>query len=371
MRNISSNMRAALFIFSVFCASILHAQTDSVTKKFTPGFLIVGDYNVSGTDNVGFNGIHSPVDSVVSNGFTLRYVRFSANYQLNNKFSLGLLANLADFNADTKTKVLENAFVLYKHNKYLNVQLGQFRPYFGIEDRYPVEMHKSYYWSNQYGAFGRNNWMSFQVGIALFGSLEPKKIPLSYYFTVYNGNGKNMAVDNDNYKTFALRMEYEVIKKWMLGLNLARAGAKNGNYNALAIDLNTKNNLSDKWDVESESSFASGSNIRSFISSSVAEKRPEDYRMKGFYVLPLLRYKALKPNLYAIEFSTRYENFDENLKQGSNLRQTITPMLSFVFLEKNAAKLSLIGVIDNYKRNIPGTASYDQVQYMAQFQLKF
>lgn len=50
-----------------------------------------------------------------------------------------MMLNFAEFNSSNLTgKVLEQAFVRYSHNKHLKIQLGQFRPYFGIEDEIRV-----------------------------------------------------------------------------------------------------------------------------------------------------------------------------------------------------------------------------------------
>ncbi len=55
-----------------------------------------------------------------------------------------MMLNFAEFNSSNLTgKVLEQAFVRYSHNKHLKIQLGQFRPYFGIEDEIPSEFIKS------------------------------------------------------------------------------------------------------------------------------------------------------------------------------------------------------------------------------------
>jgi hypothetical protein len=45
---------------------------------------------------------------------------------------------------------------------------------------------------------------------------------LRYYYTFYNGNGKNQLQDNDNSKNHSLRLEYDVLPKLQLGVNDAQ-----------------------------------------------------------------------------------------------------------------------------------------------------
>ena len=54
-----------------------------------------------------------------------------------------------------------------------------------------------------------------------------------------------------------------------------------------------------------------------------------------------------------------------------NPRTTFAPMVSLIFAQNYAAKFSLIGVMDRYKYNLPGTAKYDQNRMIAQFQFRF
>ncbi|MFT3904415.1 MAG: porin [Niabella sp.] len=343
----------------------------SYKRKLTANALLIGSYTASLTDSVGVDGVHSMKDSAVNNSFSMRYIRLSARYEINDRFDIGILVNLADFKKNTQTRVVENAFMRYKMNDFVNLQFGQFRPYFGIEDIYGVESHKSYYWSNQYNLFGNNNWMSFQIGAALYGSLQSLHIPLKYYFTVYNGNGKNMENDNDNTKDFATRLETSPIKGVNFGANFASTKYKRKAVGAYAFDLQTKHKLADRWDLETETSYAYGYNLNSFA----AAKKPLDslsfYRMKGIYVLPLVRYNINKPRFRGMEFSFRYETLLDNISLNKNPRNSYVPMLSFLLADNNAAKFSIIGVIDRYKHNIRGTSQYDQNQILAQFQLRF
>lgn len=373
-----------LFIISglLFTSFSVRAQTKSAAdssvngtnffkKNVTVNALIVGNYAVSLTDSVGINGIHSLKDSAINNGFNLRYVRVSGRFQITPRFDANVLVNLSEFKNDPQGKVLENAFMRYKLNDYVNLQFGQFRPFFGIEDLYGVEQHKSYYWSNQYNAFNRSNWMSFQLGAAFYGSLKPINIPLKYYFTVYNGNGRNVELDNDNSKDFSMRLESEILKGFTVGANFATTNFKRKNVGAYTFDLQTFHKLNNNWDLETESSYAYGYNLRDFMDAKVDVDKIKNYRMHGLYVLPLLRYNIHKPGWKGVELSCRYENLLENIDINPNPRTTIVPMVSFLFADNHAAKFSLVGIIDRYKHKMPGTNKYSQNQLLAQFQLRF
>jgi len=50
---------------------------------------------------------------------------------------------------------------------------------------------------------------------------------------------------------------------------------------------------------------------------------------------------------------------------------TYVPMLSLVFAGTYDAKLSLVGVINDYKLNIPNTTQYDSSKMLIQFQVAY
>ncbi len=77
-------------------------------------------------------------------------------------------------------------------------------------------------------SFGNNGWQSFQIGAAVFGSLSDLKIPLKYYYSFVNGNGKNQVADSDNAKHHMFRLEYKLGKYLNLGGNVGfRVGMGN------------------------------------------------------------------------------------------------------------------------------------------------
>src|SRR5690606_11334269 len=192
------------FVFLALSATVKaqDKQKDTIkdysayNRKISTAVFFVGRYNVSFDDNVDYKGTHhaDPAQSI-SNSFDLKYVRLQGTFYLNDKISTSVLVNFADLNQEPTSKLIENCFVKYAYNKYIVLQFGQFRPYFGREDVFAFQLENSYDWSNQYSLFGKNNWQSFQIGAAFLGTLEQSGIPLRYFFTIYNGNGKNQISD--------------------------------------------------------------------------------------------------------------------------------------------------------------------------------
>jgi hypothetical protein len=101
---------------------------------------------------------------------------------------------IADFKNDPKSRVLENAYLKYTFNPKLALTVGQFRPWFGIEETYPIDIIKSLDWSNQYTEFGKLGWTSFQIGMSATGQLQLGEIPFQYAVSVVNGNGKTRSM---------------------------------------------------------------------------------------------------------------------------------------------------------------------------------
>ena len=115
---------------------------------------------------------------------------------------------------------MENAYIKYTFNPKIAITVGQFRPWFGIEETYPVDIIKSLDWSNQYTEFGKLGWTSFQIGASVGGQMQLGKIPFQYAVSVVNGNGKNQIDDNDNGKQYSTRLVFGLAPKYNFNLGL-------------------------------------------------------------------------------------------------------------------------------------------------------
>ena len=343
-------------------------------RKFKLNALVVGRYAASLNENIDHSGQHfiGGNEDLVSNSFEMQYVRLSTNFFINDKISTSILVNLAEFkNDNVNGKVLENAYVSYRHNSHLNIIMGQFRPFFGLEDLYPFQLDNSYAWSNQYFLFGRNGWQSFQVGAAVFGSLKSNKIPVSYYLTAYNGNNRNAMGDNDSSKNITFRLEYFPVPVLKIGVNAGSARFKRQPATAFGIDTQFRRALGDRFDIDVNAEYKNGTNFEAFRNAEVSMPNLDNYRMEGFYSLFKLRYRLMEPRFRALEFSFRQEYLDSNTLVRFNERRTFVPMLSLVLAGDYDAKLSLVGVINDYKSNLPGTTQYDSKKLLIQFQVAY
>ena len=80
---------------------------------------------------------------------------------------------------------------------------------------------------------------------------------------------------------------------------------------------------------------------------------------------------AINTKLFnSLEFSCRYE-YLENLAKNGNPVRIYTPMVSLVSGNTYTTKLSLIGVLQDYNRNIPNTTQWSSNQILLQFQFKY
>lgn len=339
-------------------------------KKITFSSLIVADYGISLTDKTDIYGKNQTTANYSSNGFYLRYARLQAKMDISKDISGQFLVNFADFKDNPLTKVLEIAAVKYHYNNYFNFQFGQFRPYFGLEDMYASELSKTYYWSNQYSLFSRNNWQSFQLGAAIFGSLDDQKIPLKYYYTYSNGNGKNQNGDNDNPKTHSFRAEYKFRKRFVLAGNAAFTRDLSQNASAFGADLTYEKQINNHWHFGLDTEYKYGANLKEYEASTKINKSISDYYMQGIYVLPFVR-KSIKTKLFsALEFSCRYE-YLENLTKNGNPSRIYTPMVSIVSGIPYTTKISLVAVLQNYNNQVANTTQWNSNQLLLQVQIKY
>jgi hypothetical protein len=95
-----------------------------------------------------------------------------------------------------------------------------------------------------------------------------------------------------------------------------------------------------------------------------------DYQMRGYYIMPNLRYSVNYMKLTSLELSCRYESFDSNFKINSNVRKTYTPMISFEFGKAYTGRIEMGVEIDRFDKNIPDSSTYDDELFIIQFQCR-
>lgn len=331
-------------------------------------------YVTSLTKNVDVNGLNFNQDTKdpVTNSFLVKRARLMVKANVNDHFSANFMVNFAEFSTNPVNKVLENAYIKYTLNRHFNVQAGQFRPFFGIEDAVPVDLIRTMDYSNQYYAFGANGWQSFQIGLTVSGDITKDDTnPFRYYAGVYNGNNRNQASDNDDTKNLYVRLEKKLLNALTIGLNAGSGSSGSATGNAYGIDVSTRFSLSEKWKLLLMGEYKSGTNFTAFHATKAINPRLSDYRMRGFYCFPILRFEYAAPRVRAIEFSTRYEHFNESFKKDDNPRQTIIPNLSLIFADDFFATIQIGSSIDLYKKEVPLTSVYNHSLLYVQLQCRF
>ncbi|MCD0472124.1 OprO/OprP family phosphate-selective porin [Flavobacterium sp. JAS] len=325
-------------------------------------------------DRVDVMGVQHSTGDVVQSSFDIKRMRVGLNAKLSEATEVVILVNLADFKSDPKGKVLENAYAKYTFNKYFAVTGGQFRPAFGIEELVPVDIIKSFDFSNQYYEFGKNGWTSFQIGASATGAFDLGKIPVNYAVSMLNGNGKDQEMDKDNGKQYSTRLVFGLSKehKINLGLNGGVGKVFKQDVFALGADITSDFKLTDKFTFDLQIEYKQGTNHNLYFSLPVATRTPNvsDYQMRGIYFLPNLRYLIDYKKLTSLELSCRYERFDPSYKIDSNVRQTYTPMISLEFGKAYTGRIEMGMEIDRFDKNIPDTSMYNDNLFIIQFQCR-
>jgi hypothetical protein len=370
-------IRVALVLFLPLLMNAQTSENSESSVKY-PQFqfkgLLQARYLESFGENVDVMGVHHSTGEAIQSSFDIKRMRVGLNTKLSEATEVVILVNLADFKSDSKGKVLENAYAKYTFNKYIALTGGQFRPAFGIEELVPVDIIKSFDFSNQYYEFGKNGWTSFQIGASASGAFEIGKVPVDYAFSVLNGNGKNQETDKDNGKQYSSRLVFGISKKHKinLGLNSGIGKVFKEKVFAFGADVTSDFKLTDKFTFDLQVEYKQGTNSNLYFSLPVANRTPnvDDYQMRGIYFLPNLRYVVNYKKLTALEFSCRYESFDSNYKVDSNVRQTYTPMISLEFGKAYTGRIEIGLQIDDFDRNIPDTSTYDNNLFIIQFQCR-
>nr|WP_315152969.1 porin [uncultured Flavobacterium sp.] len=326
------------------------------------------------TDNVDVAGLHHSSGDFTQNTFDLKRVRLSVATKISEQLEVAFLVNFADFKSDPKSKVLENAYAKYTFNEYVSVIIGQFRPNFGIEESEPADIIKSFDFSNQYYEFGKNGWASFQIGASLMGDFAIKSMPVHYAFSVVNGNGRNQEKDKDNGKQYSSRWVFGLSKKYKvnLGLNGGLGTVFKKDVYAFGADATFDIKLTEKFSFDGQFEYKIGTNHNLYFSLPEANRVGDlsNYEMRGFYFLPNIRYEINHKKLTSIEFSCRYESFDDSYKVNSNLRQTYTPMVSLEFGKAYRGRIEFGFEIDRFENNISNTTTFDDELFIVQFQCR-
>lgn len=345
-----------------------------VTAKSKINFsgMLQTQFNYSLDKDIDITGKHHTGTELFShNSFSVKRARIQVNAAISDRINAVMLVNFGDFTGNPQNKVLENAYIKYSVNDYVNFQFGQFRPQFGQEDNYPVDFVRSIDYSNQYYLFGANSWQSFQIGASYFGEIKNISIPVKYYIGVFNGNNRNQLTDNDDGKIVPARLVFGLGKNTLFGASAGvgrNMGQKIWVYGA---DIDYKKQLNEKWNVEFVSEYKQGINSVAYFAQTDPVIPISSYGMRGIYVQPNMGYSFKNTRLKNLEFAFRYEYLDSDFKLEGNSRQSYIPMVSASFAEAYAIRVQLGFLMDRYERNIPNTTQYDTNRIILQAQARF
>ncbi|KFF14972.1 porin [Flavobacterium hydatis] len=374
--------KVVLLIFLIPFLSYGQTNIDTIKIKkqevkypqFKFGGLLQVRYLGSATNDVDVLGVQDARGDVTKSSFDIKRMRVGLTTKIDENLEAVILVNLADFKSDPKNKVLENAYAKYTFNKYLVFIAGQFRPSFGIEESIPVDIIKSFDFSNQYYEFGRNGWTSFQIGASMIGEVDLGKVPVKYAISILNGNGRNQEKDKDDGKLYSSRVVFGLSKEYDINLGFSAGTGKvfTSDVFALGADITVDFKLADKLTLDSQFELKQGTNHSLYYSLPLESRtgNADDYQMRGFYFLPNLRYDINYKKLISLEFSCRYEYFDSSFKLNSNVRQTYTPMVSLELGKAYRSRVEMGFEINRYDRNILNTEYCNKDLFIIQFQCR-
>lgn len=363
-------------LIPLFFPLFLNAQgiNLAVSEKTKINFsgMIQTQFNYSLDDDVDINGKHhAGTEQFSRNSFSVKRARLQLNAVISDRINAVMLVNFGDFTGNPQNKVLENAYIKYSINDYVNFQFGQFRPQFGQEDNYPVDFVRSIDYSNQYYLFGSNSWQSFQIGVSYFGEIKNSSIPIKYAIGIYNGNNRNQVGDNDDGKIVPARLVFGLGKSTQFGVSGGAGKNMGQKIWAYGADIDYKRKIDEKWDIEFVSEYKQGINSVAYFAQENPVIPVNRYAMRGIYLQPNLGYSFKNVRLKKMEFAFRYEYLDADFKQEGNARQSYIPMISASFAEAYAIRVQLGYLIDRYERNVPNTTQYNTNRVICQVQARF
>ena len=192
-------------LFSIIGAFLFVGLDSSVAEK--PGMVFQPDINVGGYAQICYAD-----EENTNSEFALKRARIKLSGAVAEKIDYEVLADFV-----RTDNLLYVGQIVYKHNKYLNLTLGQFKTPFSYE--YLTS-------STKLDTIDTAQVISelsskYDIGVQVGGKISCIK----YAFGVFNGEGRNNS-DVNNHKDFAGRVVLTALKGLELGV--ARYDGKNG-----------------------------------------------------------------------------------------------------------------------------------------------
>jgi hypothetical protein len=356
-----------------YISSLAQNTTDEKPPVFNPKITFHAATHIrfesSLTDSIDASGAFS-ADPIKSN-IRPRRAELRGDLSLNDHWSGTVRIQFPELKGTYPGRAIELAYFNYKCTDAFQLRGGVFKAPFEwdeISSHYELPMIDH---GPTDKLFQSSYYSSYQPGLMATGVFMKDKMPLTYYAAVITGGERGLNFDNTYGKNPIGRLEFTPVKGLRLGVNGELAPiTKDVNGYAYEGDIQVKEKFSDKVNIWAEAEYVQGTNIVSYKANVDSSKGVSDFKMSGYYALALLRFELNKEWCKTLEIGGRYEMTDPNNSVDDNGYTTIVGNIGFVFLPDNDARLQLNVVQTNYQTEIPGTATQNNLMFVAQLQLK-
>lgn len=308
----------ALLLLSSLTASFAQIKPQSAPKKS-----LIGDYmSIGGYINSQYSFESQELNDGTmkeSNTFQIRRARLDIKGNITKNIEFRLQSDLS------KSPVLVDAFIKVKFNPYINVQVGQFKVPFSIENPYsPLNLESidnAQVISALSGFSDVSGISSYKygrdLGFMLYGGFFNKDDfqLINYSIGIFNGNGINVK-DNNMSKDIAGRLEFHPwIKELVISGSIYIGEYKledkeNATRDRYGVGGEYKN---DRFVFRSEYLWGvTGMDITDEVNTLVEGKTIGDKKSDGYYAVASYKFKLGKEGKQTLAPVLRYDYYNEN-----------------------------------------------------------
>ena len=362
-----------VLLLNLILISSAFAQEPRAIPKIADKITLSGDvqfrYEQSLTDSIDAQGKFST--DPVNENFRIRRARIRVDAEVTKKLTMTSRIALQEFNSPAG-KVLEYAYFNYKFHNAFQIRAGQFKPPFVAEELLSSNSLPVIDRGITTDLFNANNYAAFQQGLMVHGKIKAV-LPMNYYAGVFNGNGRNVRLDENSGKNFVGRLEIFLIPDVRLGGNVQFADLEGDPWGkAWGADLllDRDSVLGDAIGFYFLGEYLEGNNLNAFDDTHLLNPHLDNFRMRGGYVTILLKWKTGSKLLPLLEIGGKYEVLNPLTHRSNNSITQLTPNIGIVFLPDNAARWQFNVIRTDYEREVV-SAQKDHLLFVTQFQVRF
>ena len=343
-----------------------------IADKITFSGLLQVRNDMSLTDSIDAQMKYSAMP--IQSYFRIRRAEVRADAELGKHFTGVFRIQLPEFSSPTG-KVLEYLYIEYKYKPCFKIRAGQFKTPFSAEELRGSEALYVEDRGTTNALFKTNNYLAFQTGVQLFGTVCDK-MPVTYYAGIFNGNGRNQSFDDNQQKELMGRLEFQPHKIVKLGASYVMNGLDTTHTStALEADIDIAPKLSDKLALVLNGEYMSGTNTTAFVKdladTSVHNPAIGNYNMNGLQATALLKISLEKCGIKTLEIGGKYESTDPRDQKSDDAYSTITGNASLEFEKTYGAKLSFNVIQTNWEKEIAKSSSKNSLLLLTQLQFRF